>query len=499
MVAAAVEAADRSGAVHFVTHAFGLESCNPLALYDDAAGDDRFYWCRGAARVAMSSRGAAAVVEAKGDGRFDEVQRGLADVVSRLHTAEGGGKAALPVFVGGFAFSGDAGSGSTWSGFPPARFVLPAVLVRRDASGAVAIVSQRVAPGESASDATALFDAALRDAADHSGKAWRRAPVVHPDPPTHRDAWEAGAEYAVVGDRPHDVYRGQVAAALRAIEAGGLEKVVLARALDVRHPGQFDVSGFLATLGRIYPHCTVLAVGRGADTLVAATPELLVRHDGERVEACAVAGSAPRGRTPDEDDALGRALAESAKEQAEHQAVVRAIRAALAEPCASLSGPDRPELMRVEGIQHLATPLSGRLRDDVARPSVLDLVHRMHPTPAVGGLPDAAARNWIARHEGLDRGWYAGPVGFVDAAGCGELWVALRSALVRNAADGADEGAPHRVAARRRGGAAAALGTPVSVARLFAGAGIVAGSEPEAELRETRLKLRALLAPLTEI
>nr|MDJ0869801.1 chorismate-binding protein [Myxococcota bacterium] len=147
--------------------------------------------------------------------------------------------------------------------------------------------------------------------------------------------------------------------------------------------------------------------------------------------------------------------------------VVRALRAALAPHCRSLAVPEAPRLRRLDGIQHLETPIEGRL---AGRRGLLALAGDLHPTPAVGGAPRDAALGWIARAEDLDRGWYAGPVGFLDAEGGGELAVALRAALLRG-----------------------------ETARLFAGAGIVEGSQPEAELRETRLKLGALLAPLLEL
>ena len=131
-------------------------------------------------------------------------------------------------------------------------------------------------------------------------------------------------------------------------------------------------------------------------------------------------------------------------------------------------------MLRIEGIQHLETAIEGALDETAALPSVIDLAARLHPTPAVGGAPRAAAVAWIERCEGLDRSWYAGPLGFVDREGGGELRVALRSALVRSHG-------------------------PSDDALLFAGSGIVADSEPDRELEETRIKLRALLAPLTEI
>jgi isochorismate synthase len=206
---------------------------------------------------------------------------------------------------------------------------------------------------------------------------------------------------------------------------------------------------------------------------VAASPERLVALSDGVVRNGALAGTAPRGRSPEEDERLGRELRESKKEQAEHAAVAVAVRAALEDVCTPLSGPEAPRLMRIDGLQHLETPFTAHLRPEHAELSVLDLVARLHPTPAVAGLPREAALAWIAAREGLERGWYAGPVGYVDAEGGGEFRVALRSGFVRN-----------RAPAR---------------AWLYAGAGIVPGSEPESELRETRLKLRALLAPLTEI
>ena len=198
-----------------------------------------------------------------------------------------------------------------------------------------------------------------------------------------------------------------------------------------------------------------------------ATPECLVRLVDGRVETASVAGSAPRGRSPEEDLDLGRQLRESKKEQAEHAFVVRALREALAPHCDALEVRESPRLMRLQDIQHLETPIAGHLR---ARRSILELLGSVHPTPAIAGAPREAALEWLNANENLDRGWYSGPIGFTDSQGGGEFYAALRSAVLRGCE-----------------------------AWLFAGAGVVDGSDPEAELRETRLKLRAMLAPLMEI
>jgi isochorismate synthase len=299
--------------------------------------------------------------------------------------------------------------------------------------------------------------------------------------------WPPGPEYRVQSDRAHSVYRAQVRRALHEIEGGRLRKVVVARSLRVDHDGVLDVPAFLERLRPIYPSCTLVALGRGHDTFLAATPETLVRLEGTRVRTAALAGSAPRGRTPEEDRLLGDALLASPKDRAEHEHVVEAIRDVLGPLCGAIEVPGSPRLRGLFGIQHLETPIRGVLRsageDAASRPraaDVLDLVAALHPTPAVGGVPGPCARDWLRRFEALDRGWYAAPIGWLDAEGGGDFRVALRSALVRNglARDGASGG---------------------SRARLFAGAGIVAGSHPEQELVETRIKLRALLAPLTEI
>jgi isochorismate synthase len=178
----------------------------------------------------------------------------------------------------------------------------------------------------------------------------------------------------------------------------------------------------------------------------------------------ALAGTSARGATPAEDERLGQALLASPKERTEHAVVVRALRAALAEQCTDVTAPGTPRLFRVRNVQHLLTPLSGRLRPGRG---ALDLVTALHPTPAVGGAPRATALDLIRRWEGLDRGWYAGPVGWVDRHGQGEFAVAIRSALLRG-----------------------------PEASLYAGCGIVADSDPEAEFSESVLKLRPMLAAL---
>ncbi|MFQ5457415.1 MAG: isochorismate synthase MenF, partial [Myxococcota bacterium] len=286
------------------------------------------------------------------------------------------------------------------------------------------------------------------------------------DSPEKRER-EAPVDTRIAADPPPEGWKRLVALARRRIGAGEFEKVVLTRRFRLSGPRRFDIPALHAHLAARFPSSFALALGQGADAFVAATPELLVRRAGWRVVSGSLAGSIARGRTPAADRRLAQALVESKKEQGEHAIVLRAIREVLAPRCGELRAPDAPALVRLENVHHLHTPVRGVLR---RREHVLSLVEALHPTPAVSGYPREAALAMIREVEGFDRGWYAGPVGWLDAAGDGEFAVAIRSGRIRG-----------------------------READLFAGAGLVQDSEPRAELQETRAKLRALLDDLLEL
>ncbi|MBW2695999.1 MAG: isochorismate synthase [Deltaproteobacteria bacterium] len=466
-----------------------LPGCDPLAVWAAAEGDVRFFWEQPAAERALAATGASFEFTAEGPTRIGDAAIRARQVMARVHVAgEAAPLAAGPLLVGGFAFDDAHAAQGEWSRFPGARLVLPRMLVSRIGEDVYCTLVEAIEPGAAPTQGVAALEERSAAVRSFEGMRWvdegeHESPHLGGALGARAGSWPPGAEYRVLADRPHEVFRTQVAEAVACIRDAEFEKVVLARSLEVQHPGRFDLPGFLHRLRGIYPHCTVLAFGDGEDTLLAATPELLVALEGDTVRACALAGSQRRGRTPEEDEALGCELLEDKKNLAEHAAVERALRAVLEDACAGLEAPNHPELMRIEGIQHLATPMRGQLSEAASpKPDVLDLVDRIHPTPAVAGEPSAASIGWIAEKEGLDRGWYAGPVGWIDRHGGGEFWLALRSGLVRN---------PERGSSQRA--------TPWARARLYAGVGIVSGSQPDQELRETRIKLRALLAPLTEI
>ncbi len=501
VIRASIERARASGRARFVVEARALPirqdrggAVAGLRCLAFAGARDRFYWERVEAGEFVAAWEPVDELEGDGPDRFRAARAWRRDLVTRLDWIGAARPGTAPLVVGGFGFHEHASGDPDWKAFPAARFVLPGILVERAGEELRCTVFVRVEPNAKESDVAAerarRFDAAITAlaSAPQSGhadadRAAALALAAHGQTEGHARDSAHGPEYRVRSDRSHARFRAQVDAALAEIGSGRLAKLVLARSLTVDHDLEFDVPAFLERLRALYPSCTLVAVGRGRDVFLAATPETLVRVEGRRLETAALAGSAPRGRTPEEDERLAADLLASSKERAEHAHVVEALRTALGPRCEELSVPASPALRALLGIQHLESRIEGTLAapaDEGEASDVIELVEALHPTPAVAGAPRAAAAAWLRRHEGLERGWYAAPIGWLDAEGGGAFCVGLRSALIRNGVGPIGQSGASR-------------------ARLFAGAGIVPGSLPEQELVETRIKLRALLAPLTEI
>lgn len=251
------------------------------------------------------------------------------------------------------------------------------------------------------------------------------------------------------------------------IRQGAYKKVVLARAIQVETGDEeeaFPVEDVLTRLRELYPNAYIFAIQRGPRYFVGATPEQLVQSRQGHINTMALAGTAPRGASEEEDQQVGQELLRSLKNAGEHQMVVDMIKQELIHFCTNLRVADNPRLLKLKNVQHLATDISGELRNGH---NILEIIATLHPTPAVGGVPLQAALEAIHSGEKLDRGWYAGPVGWLDARGNGEFAVALRSGLLDN-----------------------------DLATLFAGCGIVADSEPASEYIESCLKLQVMLRGL---
>src|SRR5204862_1197468 len=199
---------------------------------------------------------------------------------------------------------------------------------------------------------------------------------------------------------------------------GELEKVVLSREVDVHAPAAHNPGAILGVLRDAFPQCSVFAVGNGAAAFLAASPERLVRREGQRASTLALAGSTRRSADPAVDDHLGEQLLRSAKDREEQAIVARRIQRSLRPHAVWVTAAPEPVLARMANIQHLATPIRVQLAAPIG---AVDLAGLLHPTPAVGGEPFERAERMIPELEGLDRGWYAGPVGWTDAAEDGEF------------------------------------------------------------------------------
>lgn len=379
--------------------------------------------------------GALATLEARGDSRLEDVaqraaQLGVPEVLATGHRAP-----PAPRWIGGASFAPGWGDE-----LGDACFVLPRRAYR--VHGQRAWWLSALQAGDDAHTSARALGSALAELRRCASLC--EPPRASLPPDGRRDGDEAR----------RSAWRAHVSQALEEIGAGRLSKVVAARVVRRRLARAHDAAALLVTLGARAPSCTRFAIRRRGVTFLGATPERLVAlHEG-RVTSEALAGSA----------APGVDLLASRKDREEHRWVVDAITSQLGPLLDELRVAGEPELRVLRHVTHLRTPISGVLR---APGHVLSLAARLHPTPAVGGVPERAALDFIRAHEATPRGWYAGPFGWFDRAGNGELVVALRSGLFRD-----------------------------RDATLYAGAGIVEGSDPDREWDETELKLAALGAAL---
>ena len=387
--------------------------------------------------VALEDAGGAVLDREAGSDRVQAAARMWRRVRDTLR-ADGAGAlppGAGPIAIGGFAYRTDRDPSGPWSGFPSLLLRVPALAVAR--------VRGRTFITCSTPEAEQLLEVEASPGRAPLARTLDVTPVRNPV------AWAAAIESA--------------AARLRAGEAS---KVVLAREVMARGDGVIPAGMVARSLRSAYPSCfTYLITGADGTAFAGASPELLVRCTGSQAHAQPMAGSVARGATEAEDERLAEQLRSSRKDAAEHDVVSRFVVEAL-RPFSRSVAARPPEVVRFTNIQHLATSVDAELTAPAA--DALDLAAALHPTPAVGGWPREAADRIIDDLESMERGWYAGAVGWTDGNGDGEFAVALRCGLLWE--DGA---------------------------RLYAGVGVMPDSDPARELEETDLKFKALLSALT--
>jgi isochorismate synthase len=427
-----------------------VPAADPIGLFAAAVEADleAALWLRPSEGLALVGAGRAWAAEGAGPGRFHEAEAAWRAVMGGA-ALEG---EAAPTLLGGLGFAGRTPSADDpWAPFGPSSLVLPKLLYAMQGGAAVLTASAVGAPDPRAVDArwASLTDRARALTPPVGGMVARPvfAPLRTDRSQPDRAGWHRTVE-TMAG----------------AVGRGRLDKVVLARRVDLRSPVELDVPNALRRLAASAPESTIYAFRREGRTFLGATPERLVRVDGRTFRTAAIAGTIGRGADEAEDERLARELLASEKDREEHAIVVQFIRELLAPVATSVTVAPAPSVMRLRFVQHLATEIEGTLPDNAG---LLALGERLHPTPAVGGEPREAALTMIDEHEGFDRGWYAGPVGWLGADGDGELCVALRCGIVD----------------RTR-------------ATLFAGCGIVADSDAAREWEESRIKLQAVVSAL---
>lgn len=391
---------------------------------------DWCFWQRPERALRLLGFGKAVAVTSAGAGRFAALhaaQRGLLDGWHYTQsTTDPAPPLPPPLAFSGFAFAPHGGGA-----LPNASLWVPELLLREQAGRVWLTLSCTASQAHAApSHWRALWQAA------------HRTPVAVPPAPTFTVCPNPLADAAFLA-------RGR--AALRAIAAGGVDKLVLTRAIRLRASGAIAIAPLLAALAAQHPACATFGVGQAGMSFIGASPETLLTLDGARVAVDALAGTAWQASAL----ALG-----ADKNRREHDFVAHAVAAALAAVCRDIVVPAAPEVMQLNALSHL------RRRVTAQRPpavSAFDLIARLHPTPAVGGAPNGAALDWLARHGDRRAAWYTGGIGWIDAAGDGDIAVALRCGLIEE----------HEVT-------------------LYAGAGFVAGSDPLQELAETEAKFSAL-------
>jgi len=415
-----------------------------------AEGGARFYWENQDDDVAFAGAGTAVELMAWGAERFDKIANDARELFAGAQIEGEGEPLTGPRLLGGFAFRSDFTPDNTWSIYSPAFFVLPHYQLLRQGSEYWLTINAQIPPEESPAPLIPDLQAALKQkiaqlkAGDWAKDEEGQSALIDIDYPMSYPVWER-----MIND------------ATERITAGALRKVVLARAAELRFNEPLRLLPILRQMAAHYANCyRFLFEPRPRYAFYGASPELLASVHGRQLDTMALAGSAARGETEDADRRLGEGLLASAKDRAEHDIVVEKMRDRLKPLTESLDIRPRT-LLKVSNIQHIHTPIRALLK----RPAgILPVVEALHPTPALGGDPRRKAMSLIRELEPIPRGCYGAPVGWIDSQLDGQFAVAIRSAVAQEAR-----------------------------AWIYAGAGIVADSEPGSEWEETELKFRPML------
>ncbi len=451
-----------------------VSACRPVAdlsierFLRAALGQERFFWRDGRQGITLAGTGVAAHLIGYGSSRFAAIQRQAREIfsgaemqLSPRYRQAAMTELALPRLFGGFAFREDFVPDMTWTGFHPGHFILPHYQFVAQEGQSWLTINALLPSDEDAEAVLPLLEEALDEQAGMLGRGedgFAGQSVVADEGEIDQVQADVEIDYPL----QYDDWARLIEDARRTFATTPLQKVVLSRIAQLRARYPIRISQMLTRLGLEYPDCFgFLFEPRPGHAFLGATPELLVRVQGKRLESMALAGSIQRGSTETEDVELAEALLASTKDRHEHALVVNALRDVLQPVCSRLTIAAEPTVLSYSNIQHLYTPVMAVLEEEMG---VLPLVEALHPTPAMGGTPRELGMKFIRAHEPTLRGWYAAPVGWIDSNMEGAFAVAIRSAVVQQ-----------------------------ERAWAYSGAGIVPDSLPSAEWEETKWKFQPII------
>ncbi|REL24094.1 isochorismate synthase [Rhodohalobacter sp. SW132] len=429
-----------------------------VALEQHSSEEDKFYWDHPVNKISISAAGKVSELRATGQNRFDEIsektnklKKRISAYTSVTHNMAG------PLFLGGYSF-GDHNVGKIWKRFGAARFVLPEwILVKSGHRHMLTLILER--KSKAIHDIYMEIIERVTDFLNISGRHALPAPAINGNQNILCNMQSAF-------DKP--TWLDRVDRAKDLIHEKAFEKIVLARSVKLKSKHNLNPTLLSYHLREKYPECYNFIIQIDKETsFIGATPERLASFEDGTFKTEGLAGSTSRGKSASEDAALAQSLLDSHKDRIEHQFVVRAIDNSLAPYSYRVEHPNKPQIKKLNNVQHLFTPISATIKSGV---KIHDLVQQLHPTPAVGGFPRENAVPFIQEIEQIERGWYAAPVGWYNLNGCGEFAVAIRSALLHK-----------------------------NNAHLFAGCGIVGDSDPESEWQETLMKFQPITTALNEL
>jgi len=448
----AVSTAQRLGRPILISEVHKMDSIDPLSFFNSGTErylGERFYWKDPNEEVILIGLGISKQIQSdQATDRFfhveEEWKEFLKDsLIFNPYHENGLG----PVMFGGFSFDPIKEKTTLWSKYADSLFHVPKYMLTI-VEGQTFLTTNIVC---TLNDDETLFEKVIKE----------RIQLLTS---LKQDSELKPAELIETKEISPQKWKQSVDDVVENLKTGSLKKVVLARELRLFFDNDVKAEIILKNLYTQQRDSFIFVFESNGDCFIGATPERLVKKQGNNVFSTCLAGSIRRGKDETEDKILGQALLKDQKNLIEHGFVVEMIKEALEESCDEIILPDEPQLMKIRDIQHLYTPVIGKCQKDA---SLLLLVERLHPTPALGGLPKQEAVEKIREVEELDRGFYAAPLGWVDYRGNGEFSVAIRSGLIQG-----------------------------KEASIFAGCGVVADSDSESEYLETGLKFRPMLRAL---